>query len=247
MKPESSKVSGTLRTLHQERTWSRRAAEWDHSSMPGLEKIAAAVVDEAGDVEGADVVDLGCGSGQLSLGLAARAKSVIAVDFSAQMLSLLEERAATAGLTNVKAVRSALQALELPENSVDVIVTNYALHHLQHKEKAALLAKAALWLRPGGRIVIGDMMFGLASDSESRQIIARKVSAIARRGPAGLWRIAKNGWKIFVAKEEVPAPIGMWQQMLTAAGFTSIRSERIVAEAALVSARLPGGDAERRS
>ncbi len=247
VKLESPKGPGTLRTAHQERTWSRRAADWDHSSMPGLEKIAAAVVREAGSVDGADVVDLGCGSGQLALGLAESARSVTAVDFSAQMLALLDERAKAAGLSNVTTVRSTLQALDLAENSVDVIVTNYALHHLQHKEKAALVAKAAKWLRPGGRLVIGDMMFGLASDSESRQIIARKVTDIARRGPAGLWRIAKNGWKILVAREECPAPIGMWRQMLTDAGFTAIRSERIVAEAAVVAAQAPGAAAQPRS
>lgn len=240
VKLESAGPPTSLRTLHQERTWSRRASEWDHSSMPGLEKVATAVLDRAGALGGLDVVDLGCGSGQLTLRLAGEARSVVAVDFSSDMLGLLRERAEAAGVSNIRLVCSSLQALDLPERSVDVIVTNYALHHLRHPEKAALLTKAATWLRPGGRIVIGDMMFGLAGDADSRRIIARKISSIARRGPAGLWRIAKNAWRILVAREECPAPIGLWQQMMVQAGFASVRSERIVAEAAVVSARLPG-------
>lgn len=239
MKLESTGAPATIRTLHQERTWSRRAQEWDHSSMPGLEDVATAVIQRAGPIDGCDVVDLGCGSGQLTLRLASQARSVLAVDFSADMLNLLRARAADVGISNIETTRSSLQALDLPARSVDVIVTNYALHHLRHREKAALLFRAARWLRPGGRIVIGDMMFGLAGDAESRRIIAKKVSSIARRGPAGLWRVAKNGWRILVARQECPAPMGMWRQMMVDAGLGSIRCERIVAEAAVVSGRLP--------
>ena len=243
VKIESTGSPATLRTLIQERTWSRRAPEWDHSSMPGLEKVADAVVEKAGRLDGCDVVDLGCGSGQLTLRLARRARSVVAVDFSADMLALLRERAEEEGASNIDPVQSSLQTLDLPAASVDVIVTNYALHHLRHPEKSALLARAAAWLRPGGRIVVGDMMFGLAADADSRRIIARKVTDIARRGPAGLWRIAKNGWRILVAREECPAPIGLWRQMMVDAGFASVHSERIVAEAAVVSARKAADEA----
>ncbi len=239
VKLESDSSPGSIRTQHQEKTWSKRAASWDHSSMPGLEKIAAAVLDYAAPVEGCDVVDLGCGSGQLTLDLARQAKSVLAVDFSAEMLELLGQRAAKAGLGNISTRRCTLQALDLPPASLDLIVTNYALHHLRHPEKAALLHQAARWLRPGGRIVIGDMMFGLTARDEGRQIIAGKIRAIAKRGPAGWWRIAKNAWKMLVAREECPAPVPVWEDMLRKAGFSGLRSERIVAEAAVVAAQLP--------
>ncbi len=245
VKVESAGNPGSLRTNHQERTWNRRAAAWDHSSMPGLEKIAAAVLEYAAPVDGCDVVDLGSGSGQLTLDLARHARSVLAVDFSAEMLELLRSRAAAAGLDNIETNRCTLQALELAPASVDVIVTNYALHHLRHPEKAELLRRAAVWLRPGGRIIIGDMMFGLAGGDDGRRIIASKVRTIAMRGPAGWWRIAKNAWKMLVAREECPAPMPMWIDMLRQAGFAKVRSERIVAEAAVVAARRPDGAGER--
>lgn len=207
--------------------------------MPGLEKIAQAVVDEAQPVQGKTVLDLGSGSGQLTLQLADRAREVTAVDFSQPMLDRLAERAEAEGIENVDTRQADLQSLELPPNSVDVIVTNYALHHLRHPEKARLLEKAAGWLKPGGRIVIGDMMFGLASDRDGRRIVATKVAAIARKGPAGWWRLAKNAWKVLVARQECPAPIEAWEAMAENAGLDVVGSRRVVAEAAVVTARRP--------
>lgn len=229
----------SLRTEVQRRTWSKRAQNWDHSSMPGLEKIANRVLEEAGDLSGLVVVDLGCGSGQLSLKLACTAKKVLAVDFSSAMLERLAERAAQAGLDNVETVAAALQRLELPPSSADVVVSNYALHHLRRNEKQQLLCRCRKWLVPGGRIVIGDMMFALVGDPEGRSIAASKVVSIARRGPAGWWRVAKNAWKVLVARQECPESMVTWEQMLVAAGFRVSRSERVVAEAAMVSACVP--------
>jgi len=216
--------------------------------MPGLEKIAKRVLDEAGDVSGLVVVDLGCGSGQLSLKLARQAKRVLAVDFSAAMLERLAERAAQAGRDNVETLAAALQELELPSSSADLVVSNYALHHLRRAEKQQLLRRCRDWLVPGGRIVVGDMMFSLVGDPEGRSIAASKVVAIARRGPAGWWRVAKNAWKVLVARQECPESMATWEQMLVAAGFRVCRSERVVAEAAMVSAVVPhepeGGEAQ---
>jgi ubiquinone/menaquinone biosynthesis C-methylase UbiE len=207
--------------------------------MPGLEKVTAAVCERSAPVADKDVVDLGSGSGQVTLKLAPEARSVLAVDFSSDMLRILAERATEQGLDNVSTQLSTLQALRLPDNSVDLVVSNYALHHLRHPEKVELLDRCAKWLRPGGRIVVGDMMFGLTGDSQGRQIIAGKVRAIAKRGPAGWWRIAKNAWKMIVARQECPEPMGSWESMLAQAGFTIVESGRVVAEAAFVAGCLP--------
>ena len=207
--------------------------------MPGLEKVTQAVCDKSAPLDNKDVVDLGSGSGQVTLKLAPGARSVIAVDFSADMLRILAERAAEQGLDNVSTQLSTLQALRLPDNSLDLVVSNYALHHLRHPEKVELLGRCAQWLRPGGRIVVGGMMFGLTGDAQGRQIIAGKVRAIAKRGPAGWWRIAKNAWKMIVARQECPEPIDSWESMLADAGFIMVESGRVVAEAAFVAGLLP--------
>ncbi len=207
--------------------------------MPGLEKVTQAVCDKSAPLESKDVVDLGSGSGQVTLKLAPEARSVIAVDFSADMLRILAERATEQGLDNVSTQLSTLQALRLPENSLDLVVSNYALHHLRHPEKVELLGRCAQWLRPGGRIVVGDMMFGLTGDAQGRQIIAGKVRAIAKRGPAGWWRIAKNAWKMIVARQESAEAFDSWGSMLADARFIMVESGRVVAEAAFVAGLLP--------
>ena len=56
--------------------------------MPGLEKVTQAVCDKSAPLDNKDVVDLGSGSGQVTLKLAPGARSVIAVDFSADMLRI---------------------------------------------------------------------------------------------------------------------------------------------------------------
>lgn len=240
MTPQLLSGEAPIRRALQSRQWSRRAPGWDHASVPGLERVAARVLDAAGPVDGLDVVDLGSGSGQLTLDLARDAASVTAVDFSSVMLDLLAERAGAAGLTNVGTTLASLQTVDLPEASVDVVVTSYALHHLRHREKEALLRRAAGWLRPGGRIVVGDMMFALTGDPAGRRIVATKLAAIARKGPPGWWRIAKNGWRMLVARRECPESIDAWEAMLSAAGFVGVASERVVAEAAVVRAESPG-------
>ena len=83
-----------------------------------------------------------------------------AVDISPAMTEALAERTADAGLANVSTEVTDLKDLRLPPSYADLIVSSYALHHLADADKRALTARAAQWLRPGGRLVIADMMFG---------------------------------------------------------------------------------------
>lgn len=230
---------GTLRNAVQSHTWTKRAPDWDHAALPGLHQVAETVLRRAGPLTGREVLDLGSGSGQLALEAAGSAARVVAVDFSEAMLALLEERAAARGLDNVDTILASLQSLDLPERSVDVIVSNYALHHLRHHEKVDLLHRAARWLRPGGTIVVGDMMFGLTGDPAGRQVVSTKLAVLAKRGPAGWWRIAKNAWRVLVARQECPESVAAWTTMLEAAGYANVHGERVVSEAAVVSATLP--------
>jgi ubiquinone/menaquinone biosynthesis C-methylase UbiE len=219
--------------------WSRRAKDWDHGAAPGVDKVAQAVVAAAGPVDGLVVVDLGAGTGRLTFDLARQGATVTAVDFSQAMLDIIASRAADEGLASVQQVRAPLQDLELPDASVDLIVSNYSLHHLRHTEKRQFAEHAVRWLRPGGRIVIGDMMFGPGRDGRDRQIIASKVSAMVKRGPAGLWRLARNGWRIYVSRQECPLSPKAWSTLLSEAGFIDIRAQAVVAEAAIITASTP--------
>ena len=185
------------------------------------------------------VVDLGCGTGQLSLPLAERGARVLAVDVSPAMVERLAEKARERAVVNLECLAAPIENLSLPAGSVDLIVTSYALHHLRDADKDRLVAAAYHWLRPGGSLVVADMMFGRGGASRDRAIIKSKVSALAKKGIGGWWRIAKNACRYLVRMHERPVSISAWTAMFTRAGFVEITTSSIVAEASLVRGQRP--------
>ncbi|MCU1494527.1 MAG: Methyltransferase type 11 [Acidimicrobiaceae bacterium] len=220
----------------QQRFWTRNARSWDHGAgnNPGLVKVVERVVAEGAPAAGQYVVDLGCGSGQLALRIAPAAGTVLAVDVSRAMIDLLDEHARAAGLTNVEGRAVPIEHLELGEGSVDLVVSNYALHHLRDPDKAAAVRQAAGWLRPGGRLVVGDMMFGRGGDARDREIISSKLALMLRKGPAGWWRILKNGGRFLLRFQERPVSMQAWVQMFEDAGLVDVEAIPVVNEAAVV-------------
>jgi ubiquinone/menaquinone biosynthesis C-methylase UbiE len=234
------------------RIWDRRVASWHAhvTTASGFGQVRDRLLAIAGPGPADACVDLGAGDGFVALALAPLAGSVLAVDISSAMAESLAARAAHAGLCNVRTEVSDLRTFRLPPGSVDLVVSSYALHHLRDADKRALAAEAARWLRPGGRIVVADMMFGRGATRRDRKILREKASAFAVRGPAGWWRIAKSlaRYGLGVGHEHPAAP-QFWQLALRDAGFTDVRFEPVVAEAGIVSGTRPqvitGPGAER--
>lgn len=221
-----------------ERIWDSRVAGWHShvSTGPGFDKLRDRLLEVSAPASADACVDLGAGTGFVSLALAPLVDSVLAVDISPAMTQSLSERAAEAGLRNVKAQVADLSTFQLPPASVDLVVSSYALHHLVDEDKRKLAVEAARWLRPQGRIVIGDMMFGRGATQRDRQIFLVKMKTLASQGPGGWWRIAKNLTRYGLGVgHEHPATPEFWQQALRDAGFTDVTFEPIVAEAGLVS------------
>lgn len=219
--------------------WSRRVNSWDHHAPAGLEKVTAAVLAAADPRPGFRVVDLGCGTGQLSLPLAERGARVLAVDVSPEMIRRLERNASDRSLPSIAGLAAPIENLSLPAGSVDLVVTSYALHHLRDREKSRVVAAAYDWLRPGASLVVADMMFGRGATSQDRAIIKSKVRVLARRGPGGWWRILKNACRYLVRVQERPVSMTAWRQMFADAGFASITSCSVVSEAGMVTGRKP--------
>ena len=100
------------------------------------------------------VGDLGCGTGQVSAALAPFVRRVIAVDSSAEMLAAARRRLKPAGHVEVK--RGALEALPIADGTLDAAVAMLVLHHLPEPGQA--LAEMARALKPGGRLLVTDML-----------------------------------------------------------------------------------------
>ncbi len=219
----------------QRRLWDRRAESWDQEGSLGLEPVIEAVLRTADAGQGTVVVDLGCGTGQLSLPLARSGAQVTAVDLSPEMIRTLRAKATEEGLEGISGIVSPIEQLELGPETFDLVVTNYTLHHLLDADKQRLVKMAYRWLRPGGHLVVGDMMFGRGASARDRSIIASKVTVFLRRGPAGWWRIVKGIVRFSLRLGERPVTIERWQQYFEAAGFSDLSVTPIVAEAAVVA------------
>jgi 2-polyprenyl-3-methyl-5-hydroxy-6-metoxy-1,4-benzoquinol methylase len=222
----------------QRRVWSGRVATWDQHGSAGLAKVTAAVLGEADVQPDQLVVDLGCGTGQISLPLAAVGAQVLAVDVSSAMIRRLQAEAGRQGL-RLDALALPIEELMLPPASVDLIISSYALHHLRDPDKQRIVTRACGWLRPGGRLLVADMMFGRGASARDRAIIRSKLGVLARRGPGGWWRIAKNTARFLLRVHERPVSLEGWVTMLTRAGFGNIAAREIVAEAGIVTGERP--------
>lgn len=113
----------------------------------------------AGLRPGEIVIDVGCGGGIDTL-LAARAVAptgkAIGLDMLPEMLELAARHAAEAGVTNVEWVRGEMEAVPLPDASVDVVISNGVVNLSPRKSRA--FAETYRILRPGGRMVIADII-----------------------------------------------------------------------------------------
>jgi len=118
-------------------------------------QLAAAIGARIALGPGLRVLDVGCGTGQLSLPLAARAGHVTAVDTSAGMLALLEEKLAAQGIANVATARCDLSAGGMPDGPYGLVASSLTLHHVP--DVPAMLSAFAALLEPGGWLALADM------------------------------------------------------------------------------------------
>ncbi len=223
----------------QRMLWRGRAQRWDEHGSVRLGKVVEAVLARSPVSPDAAALDLGCGSGQVTLPLARNVGRVLAVDVSAAAIEILEQRARRDGISNIEALAQPIETLQLEPDSLDLVVSNYALHHLRDADKRTALAHAYRWLRPGGRLVVGDMMFGRGANRRDREIIRSKLRALATRGPAGWWRILKNIGRFVLRFQEKPLTATAWETMASNAGFTDVSINPVVAEACVMSADKP--------
>jgi ArsR family transcriptional regulator len=119
----------------------------------GWQALAAAL---ASGFAGQMVADIGCGEGDLTLLLARFAKRVTAVDLSAQMLRVVQERSEEAGVARrVTVGKGDLEMLPLETDSVDAAFVSQVLHHAARP--ALALKEAARILKPDGRLILLDL------------------------------------------------------------------------------------------
>ena len=130
--------------------------------------------------EGETVLDLGSGGGIDVLLSAVRVGptgKVYGLDMTDEMLALANANAKKAAATNVQFLKGDIEAIPLPDNSVDVIISNCVINLAADKSK--VLAEAFRVLKPGGRFAVSDVVLRGEVPSEVRQSMELWVGCVA--------------------------------------------------------------------
>ncbi|MGI8711977.1 MAG: methyltransferase domain-containing protein [Solirubrobacteraceae bacterium] len=230
---------------------SGRGKSWDghvgHSEelagTPGFRRLRAEIVGLAALQPRDRVLDIGAGTGLLTLAAAGEAAHVTALDISPAMCRHLEDKLARCSIDNVDVLAGTASELPLADGSIDVILSNYCFHHLRNPDKRLALAEAIRVLRPGGRFVAGDMMFQIGlRQARDRAVISRFAGQMLRRGPAGVMRLLGHLIRNGSGRGEHPASIRWWRDALDEAGFGEVVVRALEHEGGIATARRLGPD-----
>ena len=130
--------------------------------------------------EGETVLDLGSGGG-IDVLLSARrvgpAGKAYGLDMTDEMLDLARRNQREAGVENVEFIKGTIEEMPLPDNSVDVIISNCVIN--LSADKPTVLREAARVLRPGGRFAVSDVVADPDMDEATRQDMEQWTGCIA--------------------------------------------------------------------
>ena len=115
-------------------------------------------IDELINVDGLDVLDLGAGTGRLTLLLAPRARSIRAFDVSAEMLRVCRERLIASGLSNWQLQVADHRQLPVEDHSADLVVSGWSVSYLAVWNQANGGSELDRWLTEMKRVLRKDGM-----------------------------------------------------------------------------------------
>jgi SAM-dependent methyltransferase len=183
----------------------------DSQDSPEYRACVSLVVEHARPHADDTVLDLGCGTGAIGLALADDAGRVVGRDISEGMLERAREKAAEGGIETVDFGEGSFREPNVGE-SVDIVVSNFAMHHLSDDEKReAVDVVTDLGAR---RFVLGDVMFFGEPDPDE---------------------------PFYSPEVDDPATVGTLADALTDAGFALTAVEPVHEQVGVLVAERPSG------
>ena len=129
---------------------------------------------------GETVLDLGSGGGidvLLSAGRVAPGGKAYGLDMTDEMLALARENQQKSGVRNVEFLKGEIENIPLPDNSVDVIISNCVINLSADKDR--VLAEAFRVLKPGGRFAVSDVVVTGEVPAEVRKSVELWIGCVA--------------------------------------------------------------------
>ncbi len=127
------------------------AGYYDRFRVPYPPSLISDLADRTGADGTGRLLDLACGTGQLTFALHARFAEIWAVDQEPEMIALVLDKAGAAGLRRLRALACAAEHLRAPARSFDLVTIGNAFHRLPRDTVAV---SAFRWLRPGGFLAL---------------------------------------------------------------------------------------------
>ena len=137
-------------------------------SYDGKRQLSRRIIEEVAShvdlPEGGEALDVGCGSGALTIACAKRSPGarVLGVDrwgkeYASFNKPLCERNARAEGAGNVRFNRGDATALDFPDESFDAVVSNYVYHNIPVKDRQAILLETLRVLKKGGVFALHDI------------------------------------------------------------------------------------------
>ena len=130
--------------------------------------------------EGEVILDLGSGGG-IDVILSARRVGptgrVYGLDMTGEMLELANRNALEAGVENVEFLMGQIEQIPLPDDSVDVVISNCVIN--LSPDKGRVLQEVARVLRPGGRFAVSDVVADAGMDEATRNDMEQWTGCVA--------------------------------------------------------------------
>lgn len=165
------------------------------------------------------VLEYGPGTGAFALAAGETGAAVIGVDISEAMLSFASRKAREAKLANVTFQKGAFLTHNQPDETVDYVVTKFALHHLPDFWKVAALRRIWKCLKPGGTFYLQDVVFSFKPDDHEVELEAW----IDRATKGGSFSRADFEMHI---RDEYSTYAILMENMLRLAGFRILTANR---------------------
>ncbi len=101
------------------------------------------------------LLDFGCGTGLAGLSFSSLVNSILMIDNSKAMLSVLKTKVYNAGLKNIEIMEGDIEKLKISQSSFDLIISSMTFHHIKNIPNVLNILHSLL--RENGCIVIGDL------------------------------------------------------------------------------------------